>query len=327
MKLKFLFLFLILGAVVNAVYAEECATIDSLLQEQLDVKYDFAFYRIENHRIGMESLITYLDDSGKDVSTLGSIKKEFVSKGAELEKKETLAEFDSAVNGLKTSVLEFRDEAKDKIKNLDEAEDVVSNALEEKQEYLQALLDSAYEHEVQHQFNRFDASVCRLQNFIDVFKKIGHDMSDAQLKLDNYNSYRSDIEDSLNDASDSCKDVALLRCETSEREDFADLRQEVKDEFIKTRTFVGIKIAQTSVDKTKQLIDRFEKIGIDTSDIASDNDALQDRVDSATNYYLDTDYNSASNQLSGFAGDVRGIRQDLRKAVVDVREGLRGDAE
>ena len=83
-----------------AATAKNCTTTDDLVDNQLDVKYDFAFYRIEVHRVGMDSIIDTLKLEAANTSKLEDLNEKFLEKSSELKDADTIYDFNEITHEL-----------------------------------------------------------------------------------------------------------------------------------------------------------------------------------------------------------------------------------
>jgi len=263
--LLFTFLAITLLLLPTTLAIQECKPWDELRDERLQVRYDFALYRAERHKIGMEAIIDYVDELGGDSSTLADLKSDFLSKLDELENAASEGDwetYDGIIEEMKSIVKNFREEARNQIseENREEARNRIQQNLDENEEHLSGLLSTAYENGKSHMRGKFDAAICVAENAIERLSKWGLDTSEIEAKLDEIKAKEDDITDKMEAAALSCADVPYGLCETDEKaeyeaakdelvEEFRDLRDAIKD--LKKQRFsqAGVQAAETGKGK------------------------------------------------------------------------------
>ena len=290
----------------------ECMTADELVADNLAARYKFAEYRIERHLIGMQAVIDYLEDEDVGTATLVSIKDNFEEFGTSLADAETVSDYTSIVADMKDAASDFSDKAKTLAPNISEARLAVNSALTENEASLGQMLKDAYDSGKAQQLERFDQSVCRLEERAEKIKGLGYDVSEAEEDIADYKGMRSDVEDAFDDMADSCEDQPLAACDTDEKDKYDDLKSEVKDNFLKARTHMGLVVTKQLFTKTSDVLDKLEGRGIDVSEFRDSLIEIEDRWDALEEQFNDSKYN--------LGNDIRDIREDIQDLRKDIRD-------
>lgn len=303
---------------VPVAYAAECMTADELAHDSLEARYKFAEYRIEARLVSMQAVIDYLEDeeNNTDTDTLVSIKGSFEDAADALKDATTVAEYTDAATDLKNYAKDFRDEARSIVHNLSEAKLAINASLVDNEGDLNKLLSAAYAFGKSQQLERFDESVCRLEEKADKLKDLSYDTSDTDSDIDDYKDLRGDVEDALDNVADSCANQTFADCDSNEKDDYSNLKADVKDNFLKVRTHMGLMVSKQLFDKTESIISKLKKAGMDVSGFEDQLSELRNTWSDLEDSFNDEKYN-LGNDISDLRKDIAQLREDMRDAIKD----------
>jgi hypothetical protein len=280
------------------------------------VRYKYALIPIERHRIGMEAIIGYVKEIGKDTSTLEKLKDDFVS---EKDRLETAAENNdraqalSIIEEMKVTVASFKTEARKLVgPNVTEAKEVLKEALEQNKDYFDALLKEAREARRDYILEIFDLLVARADERIKDMEAQGIEVAELLTKLDEIREKRSDFISVMNEA-----------IETEDRTAYDQMREEIKKEFKELRNLVkskaqGPRIAEVLdradaiISNAEARLDAAESRGIDVTVERAKLSEIKAMVDSAREKYNAGDYEGAIEELKSARDAFKSLREEAR---------------
>jgi hypothetical protein len=238
MKLKFLGLSFLLLGIAAIVIAQVTISWS-------DVRYKYDFVQVEKYRIGMETLIGFTSEKGKEITTLTTIKDDFLTQAEKLKTAYNTPEIDAIKTKMKEDVSNFKAEA---IKQLTgygkEAKSKLDSASVENKTYLDDLLDNARNLHKDRNTQLVDYSVTRGENAIQKLKDAGYDATTSEAKLTEIRGKRANFIGSMNDLISACRGVsqnllgcpvptaatAVLQCDLKVSA-YCSLRDEIKSDF------------------------------------------------------------------------------------------------
>ncbi len=185
-----------------------------------DKFYKYAYAVIEKYRIGMEAVISYTKEIGKDASQLTSIKNEFLSAGKELEtacNNQNWSEINSIASKMKDNVTAFREEAQTQlVGHGKEAKERIEKAIEENKNYLNSLLNEARKLHRERNLQIFDFSVAKAKEVTERLKDYKLDTTEVNSKLSEIEGKRSNFIAAMDDVINACTGYWWLECEVQE---------------------------------------------------------------------------------------------------------------
>ena len=291
-----------------------------------DVLYNYAIVAIEKHRIGMETLIEYVDESGKNSSRLTALKDQFLSLKEELENAANESDYERAKNTIsemKNIVADFRDEIGSQLgNNTDEAKKRLQNALEENKEYIDSLIRKAREVRRDRNIEVFDFSVSKARDVIERFKERGYDMSEAEQKLNETMGKRSEFISVMNAAIDACTGYDVGECrkdEVQEVETYVTMRDEIIEDFREIRNLVYKAILSRCIHRAEEVLSRAEEVlaraeqkGIDVTTEKTRLDSIKSLFEEAKTQYEQGNYSDCLHTLKSVRDSFRELRNEVR---------------
>jgi tetratricopeptide (TPR) repeat protein len=281
----------------------------------------------------MEVIIGYVEDLGKDTTTLVSLKDDFVSLVENLEaaaERNDIEEGRAIIEQMKTIVSQFRAEAHALIEDVEEAKAAVQEALEENKDYFDSLLTEARDARRDRNLEVFDLLSARAQGRIDKAKVRGVDVTALQAKLDEIKEKRSELIDVMNDVIAACHGLGRAECEeTPEAQAYVTLREDIKSEYRELRDLArkqgrGFRIskalaqANSIISRASERLDRAEARGIDVTVEKAKLNEIQKMVNDAQAKYDAGDYAGAIEDLRAAREAFKTLRGEVR-----ARRGLR----
>lgn len=224
------------------------------------VLYKYALIPIETHRIGMDALIGFFKDSGKDTSKLETLKAAFISEKAQLESAANDRDVllgRGALDSMRKTVASFRTEARSLAGgNTTGAAFAVSTALLANTDYLDSLVTDARSARRDRNLEIFDLTVARAQARLDFAKSQGRDTGDLQAKLDEIMGLRNSLIDAMNSGIEACKGEGIGKCTSSEVPEYVKLRNSIAKDFAELAKMARNKALCVKVKTTLDQADR-----------------------------------------------------------------------
>jgi len=208
------------------VMAGTCKTKDELVSDNLNVRYDFYYFRAEVLRERMEVVIENTDG---DTSELEAIKDEFVGL---YEDAKTAADagdadgFEDVIDLGGDLVREFKQAANGTISNRSEIVKELNETMQENQESFEALYQKALDDQLAHRLDVIDQSICNSEDFI-AKKNISNESVDAALV--SLEAQGQEVEDALNSAYEACGLKRLAICEDASALAALDLMEDYRE--------------------------------------------------------------------------------------------------
>lgn len=320
MNAKTLSLSLMVAMLVTAgiVVAQEI-TINKL---QVRYKYDYAV--IEKYRIGMEAVINYVEELGKDNSALIDYKDQFTALATDLEAaadNKDEASYNATIEEMKAVVSNFRQEARNQVgNNTEEARARIETALEENEDYLYGLVTEARELHKERNTQIFDYYDARAREVIDRLEAQGYDISEAEAKLSEIEGKRESFIDVMNATIQACSDKWVGECkETPEVENYFELRDEIIDDFKELRDII-LKIvldevipgAEDVLSRAEDVLSRAEAKGIDVTAERAKLDAIKSLVNDAKAKCEQGAYKEAVGLLRSARDSFRELKEEVK---------------
>ena len=305
--------------VTTGIVAAQEITINKL---QVKYKYDYAV--IEKYRIGMEAVISYVEELGKDSSALMSYKDQFTALAADLKAAaddNDEASYNTTIEEMKTIVTSFRQEARNQVgNNTEEARARIEAAFEENKDYLYGLVTEARELHKERNIQIFDYYDARAKEVIDRLEAQGYNMSEAEAKLSEIEGKREDFIEAMNTTIQACSDRWIGECkETAEAENYFELRDEIIDDFKELRDLIlkavldeVIPRAEDVLSRAEDVLSRAEAKGIDVTTERAKLDAIKSLVSDAKVKYDQGAYKEAIGLLKSAKDSFRELKEEVR---------------
>ena len=320
MGIKTLGLSLIVAMLVTTgVAAAQEITINSL---QLRYKYDYAV--IEKYRIGMEAVIGYVDELGKNSSALIGYKDQFTALTADLKAaadNNDEASYNATIEEMKAVVSNFRHEARNQVgNNTEEARARIEAALEENEDYLYGLVTEARELHKERNTQIFDYYDAKAREVINRLEAQGYNMSEAKAKLSEIEEKRESFIDAMNTTIQACSDKWIGECkETPEAESYFELRDEIIADFRDLRDLIlkivldtAIPRAEDVLIKAENVLSRAEAKGIDVTTEKAKLDAIKSLINDAKAKHEQGAYKEAIGLLKSAKDSFRELKEEVR---------------
>ncbi len=326
--------------VVTATIGTAFAAQDQSLREELRGKrllhhYNVVYLHTEQVRIGMEAVIDYAKEVKADHSELEVLKNNFNSDVNTLERAANDGDFDefqTTMEGIRDIIQDFRSEAHSVLgENVPEARERVKEALEDNEDYLNSLWDDVNSARIELELEAFDETLDAIEERVDEAEDRGVDVSEVRAKIDEINDKRDDISVKGEAAVTSCTGIRLGLCETTEAQEYRDLREEIKEDFVELREIArdtirkhaittGIDASQTILERAREGVTKAEERGIDVTTVTAQLDEVEDLIDSAQAKLDEKDYEGALDEL-------RAARTAFVDAMQEFRDTVRSDLE
>jgi len=217
-----------------------------------DVYYKYAYMLVEKYRIGMETIISFTNEKGKDSTKLSSIKGEFLSANAELKTacdNEDKTAIETTILKMKDIVKRFKEEARIQLVGFGiEALSRINAAWEANETYFNSLLDDARNLHKQRNTEIYDWAVQKGEEAIQKLEEYGKDATLAKAKLTEIKAKRENFVNSMSQAIASCYGVPqrVLVCPSglvsgdclTKVQSYCNLRDEIKSDFNELRDLV-----------------------------------------------------------------------------------------
>ncbi len=291
---------------------------------KLQVKYKYDYAAIEKYRIGMEAVINYVEELGKDSSALIGYKDQFTALAEDLKAAaddNDEASYNATIEEMKTIVTSFREEGRNQVgNNTEEARARIEAALEENEDYLYGLVTEARELHKERNTQIFDYYDARAREVVDRLEAQGYNMSEAKAKLSEIEGKRESFIDAMNATIQACSDKWIGECkETPEAENYFELRDEIIDDFKELRDLI-LKIvldeviprAEDVLSKAEDVLSRAEDKGIDVTAEKAKLDAIKSLVDDAKVKYEQGAYKEAIDLLRSARDSFRELKEEVK---------------
>lgn len=305
--------------VVSGIVVAQEITINKL---QVKYKYDYAV--IEKYRIGMEAIISYVEELGKDSSVLIDYKDQFTALAEDLKAAADAsdeASYNANIEEMKTVVSNFREEARNQVgNNTEEARARIEAALEENKNYLYSLVTEARELRKERNTQIFDYYDARAGEVIDRLEAQGYDMGEARAKLSEIEGKRESFIEAMNATIQACLDKWVGECKgTPEAENYIELRDEIianfkelRDLILKTVLDELIPRAEDVLGKAEDILSKAEAKGIDVTAEKAKLDAIKSLVNDAKVKYEQRAYKEAINFLKSARDSFRELKEEVK---------------
>lgn len=244
MKVKVLIPFLVLF-VAGVAFAAVVET------SWLNVYYKYAQVPIEEHRVGMDSLISFTDEKGRDSTQMKSLKDEFLAANQELKTatdQNSQSATDTAVAKLKDVVSRFKTEAKAQLAGLGIGALARLKADQDaNKSYFNSLLDDARKLHKQRNTELFDWGTARGDEAIQKLKDYSKDATQAEAKLNEIKGERAGFITSMEDVISACAGIEIINCESAANlggtcgakvQNYCTLRDNIKADFTQLKDLV-----------------------------------------------------------------------------------------
>gem|GEM_PF-5181085 len=258
MDKKLLFGVLATMLLMSVVAAQE-VTINRL---EVHYKYDYAV--IEKYRIGMEAVIDYVDELGKDSSQLVTYKDQFKALTSDLEgaaDEDDEISYNSTISEMKDVVTSFSQEARAQVgNNAEEARARIESAWEENEDYLYSLVKEARELHRDRNTELFDYCTAKAEDVIEKLEAQEYDVDEVKEKLDEIEGKRKEFIDVMNDVIEACSDKWIGECkETPEAEAYSELRDELIEDFEELRDLIYEAVLGSVITKGEEVLTNAEE--------------------------------------------------------------------
>ena len=291
---------------------------------KLQVKYKYDYAAIEKYRIGMEAVISYVEELGKDSSALIGYKDQFTALAEDLKAAaddNDEASYNATIEEMKTIVTSFREEGRNQVgNNTEESRARIEAAFEENEDYLYGLVTEARELHKERNVQIFDYYNARAREVVDRLEAQGYNMSEAKAKLSEIEGKRESFIDAMNATIQACSDKWVGECkETPEAENYFELRDEIIDDFKELRDLI-LKIvldeviprAEDVLSKAEDVLSRAEATGIDVTAEKAKLDAIKSLVDDAKVKYEQGAYKEAIGLLRSARDSFRELKEEVK---------------
>lgn len=239
---------------------------------QAQMLYKYALVPIEKHRIGMDALIGFFEDAGRDATKLESLKEEFISEKSRLESAADSRDVPlgrGALDSMRKTVASFRTEARSLAGgNTTGAVLAVSAALSANREYLDSLVSDARSARRDRNIELFDIVVARAQARLDFAAGRGVNASALQAKLDGITDGRSALLEAMNAGIAACEGESMGKCAVPEVPAYVALRNGIANDFKElwkmARNQAFCTKVQTTIEQADKLASALEvRLGAD----------------------------------------------------------------
>jgi len=216
-----------------------------------DVYYKYAQVKVEKHRIGMETLISFVEEKGRDSRKLESIKSEFLSANQEFKlatEKEDKVAIDLVISKMREIVVRFRKEAKIQLAGLGkEALKELNDALEANESYFNSLLDEARTLHKDRNIEIFDWAIGKGEEAVEKLKEYDKDTTQVEAKLNEIKGKREKFLATMNEALTACYGIENINCQNTANlggncatkvQNYCTLRHEIKNDFSQLRDLI-----------------------------------------------------------------------------------------
>jgi len=315
---------------MQAVAAEEAGSAEPVLDTtRIWVNYNYALVPTEKVKVSMDALIAYVGDLGEDTMQLEAYKVDLVAKQDDLlaaaENNEPLG---LVISEMRAVVKDFRDEVASLVgENKTGAREAVRVALEENDETFHEMVAEARTVHKAHNLEAFDHAVDKAQERIDEGAAKGFDVTEVQAALDAIKAKRDLWVLVMDDAIESCTVRPVIRCNTTEsdeyralkieiRQDFKDLRELARDAGRQQRIAAAVAQARDVVARTQE---RLDNANADVSEFQESLDDISGMIDSAEEKNSMKDYEGAIEDLK----ESRKMFREMRQSSISKRNSVR----
>lgn len=330
---------------------EEQKTVRANVKEKVKEKkqlhqYDVFFYQMEKHRIGMEAVIAYVDESGEGnagSAQLVVIKGDFVALEGELETAANSGdakEFQSILKDSRDLTKDFKTEAHNVLGTEGEigaARGKVNEALEENSEYLDTLLSNIQQSRRESELEIVDEANEVIAERIKTAKGKGGDTGELEENLEEIKEERDELEEKLDAAIASCEGTIIAECETPEAEAYREQREEMKQKYTEIRE-TSRKVANENrmskvvdasrkvLEKTQERIATAEEAGADVTVARAKLDEIKGMLDQAEGKAGEGDYEGALEELKNAKGAFKEVQRERIENRIETAKELREEA-
>jgi len=300
------------------------ATAQEITINKLQVKYKYDYAVIEKYRIGMEAVISYVEELERDSSTLISYKNQFTTLAVDLKAAaddNDGTSYNATIEEMKTVVSNFRQEARNQVgNNTEEARARIEAALKENEDYLYSLVTEARELHKERNTQIFDYYDAKAREVIDKLKAQGYDMSEAEAKLSEIEGKKESFIEVMNTTIHACTDKWVGECkETPEAENYFELRDEIISDFKELRDLIFetvldkvIPRAEDVLSRAEDVLSRAEAKGIDVTTEKAKLDAIKSLVNDAKVKYEQEAYKEAMSLLRSARDSFRELKEEVK---------------
>ncbi len=319
---------------MQTVAAEEAGSNEPVLDTtRIWVNYNYALVPIEKTKVSMDALIVYVGDLGEDTTQLEAYKVDFVAKQDDLlaaaENNEPLGQ---VISEMRAVVKDFRDETASLVgENKTDAREAVKAALEENEDTFYNLIAEARTVHKTHNLEAFDHAIDRAQERIDEGAAKGLDVTEVQARLDEISAKRDQWVLIMDDAIDSCTVRPVVRCNTTESDEYRALKDEIRQDFRELKDLardVGKqqRIAAT-ITQARDVVDRVqERLDNANADVSEEQEVLDEIsgiIDGAEEKNNMGDYEGAIEDLE----DSRERFREMRESAISKRDSAMSSTE
>jgi len=310
--------------VVAMLVATGIATAQEITINKLQVKYKYDYAVIEEYRIGMEAIISYVEDLGRNSSALMNYKNQFTALATELkaaaDDNDAIA-YNATIEEMKTVVANFRQEARNQVgNNTEEARTRIEAALEANEDYLYGLVTEAREFHKERNTQIFDYYDVKAGEVINKLEAQGYNMSEAKAKLSEIEGKRESFIDVMNTTIQACSNKWVGECkETPEAENYFELRDEIikdfkelRDLILKTVLDIVIPKAEDVLSRAEDVLSKAETKGIDVTVEKAKLDAIKSLVNDAKTKYEQGAYKEAIDLLKSARDSFRELKEEVK---------------
>jgi ElaB/YqjD/DUF883 family membrane-anchored ribosome-binding protein len=288
------------------------------------VKKRTIVYQLKKHLIGMDAVIEFAGELGKNTTELEELRNEFNTVIENIEgvlssdEKDPLGRHVAAARRIAN---EFRKKSKELLGDeVDEARERVRKAIAEDREGILAReADKIRAEEYSHGLNSFDAHVRNAQKKINRLIKAGLNVSEAEEKLEEIRDKRPALVEAIEAYVNSCRGKPLT-CDNEEHRELRELRREIRGEFKELDGIIkkirqGERIAhlaaklERAIDRAENKLAKAEEKGLDVTVYRVKLEEIRKILGSA--------------RSKAEAGDVKGAMLDIRSGHVALTNVLK----
>ncbi len=315
---------------VGGAFAQEEGLRKEMRGKRLIHRYNVVYRHAEQTRIGMEAVISYVDELGNDSAKLTEIKDSFITKVEDLKTasdNNNFEDFQQALKDMRDLIKEFREESHNLLgENVGEARTRVAQAIQDNQEYLNSLVDEINNARGELELEAVDEALDAAEERTEKAEERGVDTNEVQTKIDEIKLKRADLKTKIDAAVASCGETALRACDTAEAQEYKDLRQEIKDDFKslreiakttgrKNRVSKGVDAAKKVLEKAQYRVTKAEERDIDVTTINAKLTEVETTLNSAQDKIDSGDYEGATEDLKAARTAFLSAMKDLREQV------------
>lgn len=321
---------------VGGAFAQEEGLRKEIRGKRLIHRYNVVYRHAEQTRIGMAAVISYVDELGNDSAKLSEIKDSFVTKIEDLKTasdNNNFEDFQQALKDMRDLIKEFREESHNLLgEQVGAARTRVAQAIQDNKEYLDSLIDEINSARGELELEAVDEAVDTAEERTGKAEERGVDTNEVQTKIDEIKQKREELKTKIDAAVASCDETALTVCDTSEAQEYKELRQEIKDDFKslkeiarntgrKNRVSKGIESSQRILEKAQERVSKSEERGRDVTTINAKLDEVETSIKSTQNKLDAQDYEGAVEELKAARTAFVSAMKDLRGQVKTEGQG------